>query len=113
MLSNRSLVKFLLVTISHLLVMRQVGKRHITWNSKLCFPLSQGFSEIASDDSETLLEKCVSIFKDVCEVYCLESSADEEKLQKEIIKKLQCLLSDRASVMKAFDSKMLKYIKDF
>ena len=75
--------------------------------------LSLGFSEIASDDSETLLEKCVGIFNDICKVYCLDETAvEEDKLQKEIIRKLQCLLSDRAAVMKAFDSKMLKYKVD-
>ena len=71
---------------------------------------SVGFSEIACDDSQTLLEQCVGIFKNLCKVYRLDdASVKEDEWEKEIIRKLQCLLSDRASVMKAFGSKMAKY----
>ena len=72
--------------------------------------MSLGFSEIACDDSKTLLEQCLSIFEDVCEIYCLDDkSYDKCDLEKDIIRKLQCLLSDRSAVMKVFDAKMLKY----
>ncbi|GFO47734.1 hypothetical protein PoB_007423900 [Plakobranchus ocellatus] len=77
--------------------------------------LSLGFSEIASDHWETLLKKFLStcIFKDICKVYCLDETCVEEGyLYKEIIRKLQCLLSDRTAVMKAFDSKTLNYKAD-
>ena len=65
------------------------------------------------DDSQTLLEQCTSIFQDVYEIYCLDDkSYDKCDLEKDIIRKLQCLLSDRAAVMEAFDAKMLKYKRE-
>ena len=49
-----------------------------------------------------------ALFKDLCEMYCLDD-ADGNVLLKDIIRKMTCLLSDRAAVMKAFDAKMSKY----
>ncbi|GFO41302.1 hypothetical protein PoB_006780700 [Plakobranchus ocellatus] len=74
--------------------------------------LSLGFSEIASDDSQTLLEQCIGIFQNISEIYCLDESSDQHMLMKEIIRKLKALLSDRASVMKAFDAKMSQFKYD-
>ena len=72
--------------------------------------LSLGFSEIACDDSQTLLEQCVSLFKDLCEIYCLDDEEiDANDLLKDVIKKMMCLLSDRAAVMKAFNAKVAKF----
>ena len=44
-------------------------------NGKVLF---LGFSQIASDNSETLLEKCSSMFHKLCLIHC--SSNDEEDL---------------------------------
>ncbi|GFO19534.1 eukaryotic translation initiation factor 3 subunit a-like protein [Plakobranchus ocellatus] len=75
--------------------------------------MSLGFSEIASDDSETLFEKCVSMFQDLCEVYTLgDEDVDGNELLKDVIRKMTCLLSDRAAVMKAFNVKMSSYKDD-
>ncbi|GFR88386.1 hypothetical protein ElyMa_000768900 [Elysia marginata] len=72
--------------------------------------LSLGFSQIACDDSETLLEKCVAFFKDLREVHCSEDDdVDGNECLKDVIRKMSCLLSDRAAVNKAFNSKMSAY----
>ena len=42
--------------------------------------LSLGFSEIACDDSQTLLERCEALFKDLCEMYCLDPDFDRNVL---------------------------------
>ena len=79
-------------------------------NGKVLF---LGFSQIASDNSETLLEKCSSMFHKLCLIHC--SSNDEEDLSslfKETSSKLKCLMSDRTSVMKFFDKKFAQYQYD-
>ncbi|GFN81880.1 hypothetical protein PoB_000838600 [Plakobranchus ocellatus] len=75
--------------------------------------LSLGFTEIASDDSDTLLEKCTSMFEKLCEIYCKANEEfDLSILFKEVIRKLKCVMSDRASVMKSFDKKLAAFRKD-
>ena len=66
---------------------------------------------MASDNSETLSEKCSSMFHKLCLIHC--SSNDEDDLSSlETIRKLKCLMSDRASVMKSFDKKFPQYKYD-
>ncbi|GFO35080.1 hypothetical protein PoB_006158500 [Plakobranchus ocellatus] len=72
-------------------------------------PMSVGFTEIASDDAQTLLEKTIDMFHDLCEVYNSSEVVDKEKLFKEIVGKMKCLMSDRASVMKLFDKKVAEF----
>ena len=75
-------------------------------NGKVLF---LGFSQIASDNSETLLEKCSSMFHKLCLIHCSSNDDDLSSLFKETISKL---MSDRASVMKSFDKKFAQYKYD-
>ena len=68
--------------------------------------MSLGFSEVATDDAETLLEKTMDLFNELCKIYCDDEKADRDVIMKEIIFKMKCLMSDRASVMKLFDKKL-------
>ena len=74
--------------------------------------LSLGFCHIASDDSDTLLEKCIDVFNTMCSTYCNDSLEDQSFLFKDVIRKMKCLMSDRASVMKCFDAKVAKFKYD-
>ena len=72
--------------------------------------LSLGFSELACEDSETLLNKCVNAFKEIVEIHCLnEEQKNEDQLLKEVIQKMKGVMSDRAAVMKPFDEKMHQF----
>ncbi|GFS24279.1 hypothetical protein ElyMa_003411500, partial [Elysia marginata] len=68
--------------------------------------MSLGFSEIATDDAQTLLEKTLDLFNELCKIYCDDENVERDIVFKEIISKMKCLMSDRASVMKLFDKKM-------
>ena len=66
--------------------------------------MSIGFTETAS---QTLLEKTIDMFNDLCDVYKTSNpDLDTDELLKEILVKLKCQMSDRASVMKLFDKKL-------
>lgn len=73
--------------------------------------MSLGFNKIASDNSDTLLESSIYIFKELCDISDVEQ-LEKDVLFKDILSKLKCLLSDRAEVMKCFDSKFAKYKYD-
>ncbi|GFO24639.1 hypothetical protein PoB_005114400 [Plakobranchus ocellatus] len=57
-----------------------------------------------------LLMTSVTASKNLSTIYCEgEADINEEKVFKEIIEKLKCLMSNRAVVMKSFDSKMAAF----
>ena len=69
--------------------------------------MSLGFTEVASDNAETLLEKTVQLFQELSKVYCeVATEAEMQTVYREIISKLKCLMSDRAAVMKLFNKKI-------
>ena len=79
--------------------------------------MSAGYSTVFREDTETLLEQAVDLFKEVGNVYD-ENEAKEQ--YKNILFKLSGIMSDRASVMKSFDkdfecerSKVLCNEKDY
>ena len=75
--------------------------------------MSIGFTEIAVDDAKTLLDETVSIFDELSNMYCSTmDTVSKDKVLKEIISKLKCIMSDRATVMKAFDKMLHDYRKD-
>ena len=83
-------------------------EQHVILSDKTTLFL--GYSQIVRDDSETLLQSLISIFKAICEIYSMDDdSCDQYALYKNIISKLKALMSDRASVMKCFDRKVAEY----
>ena len=58
---------------------------------------------MVSDNADTLLEKTVELFKELSEVYC-EDVEEREKVFKEILCKMKCVMSDRATVMKLIEN---------
>ncbi|GFN87124.1 hypothetical protein PoB_001363000 [Plakobranchus ocellatus] len=75
--------------------------------------MSVGFTEVASDDAQTLLEKTIDMFNDLCEVYTTSNKiTDSDQLLKEIVVKMKSLMSDRASVMKLFDKRIAEFKND-
>ena len=65
---------------------------------------------MVSDNANTLLEKTVELFKGLSEVYS-EDVQEREKVLKEILCKMKCVMSDRAAVMKPFDRKLEEFKK--
>ena len=87
---------------------RHFIERHIVLsNGKV---MSLGFIEVVSDNADTLLEKTVELFKELSEVYS-EDVEEREKVFKEILCKMKCVMSDRAAVMKLFDRKLEEFKK--
>ncbi|GFS06377.1 hypothetical protein ElyMa_002964100 [Elysia marginata] len=76
--------------------------------------LSVGFSEVADDKADALLEKTLDIFEELTDVYCQADKTVERKtVFTEVLTKLKALMSDRAANMKLFNRKMLDYKKIF
>ena len=87
---------------------RHFIERHIVLsNGKV---MSLGFTEVVSDNADTLLEKTVELFKELSEVYS-EDVEEREKVFKEILCRMKCIMSDRAAVMKLFDRKLEEFKK--
>ena len=73
--------------------------------------LSLGFSEIASDDSDTLVERCSTMFTKLCHVYCKSSDDDLSSLFKEVIKKMKSLLSIvQGLILHTYAPKNISYV---
>ena len=89
-------------------------ERHVILNDKT--EMSLGFTEIAVDDSVTLLEKTLEVLEDLSDSLCKTSTEDVESNQKEkqeqfleFLKKMKCTMSDRSSVNKSFNQRLSKY----
>ena len=65
--------------------------------------LSMGYTLVATEDTETLLDVATSLLRELADVYD-EENADETF--QSILHKLVGLMSDRASVMKSFNNAM-------
>ncbi|GFO34539.1 WD repeat and hmg-box DNA-binding protein 1 [Plakobranchus ocellatus] len=61
--------------------------------------LSLGYTDVATEDAATLLDVTISILRELGEIY---DPDHQETIFKEILSKLQCTMTDRASVMKKF-----------
>lgn len=92
-------------------------ERHVILNDKT--EMSLGFTEIAVDDSVTLLEKTIEILDDLSDNLCKTSTEDVENNQEkkqeqflDLLKKLKCTMSDRSSVNKSFNQKLSEYKQD-
>ena len=89
-------------------------ERHVILNDKT--EMSLGFTEIAVDDSVTLLEKTLEVLEDLSDSLCKTSTEDVESNQKEkqeqfleFLKKMKCTMSDRSSVNKSFNQRLSEY----
>ena len=75
--------------------------------------LSVGFSEVADDRADTLLEKSLDIFDELSDVYCqAEKGSDKSEIFQCILSKLMSLMSDRAANMRLFNKNMLQHKKN-
>ncbi|GFO27461.1 hypothetical protein PoB_005396600 [Plakobranchus ocellatus] len=61
--------------------------------------LSLGYTDVATEDAATLLDVTISILRELGEIH---DPDHQETIFREIISKLQCTVTDRASVMKKF-----------
>ena len=86
-------------------------ERHIVLNDRKA--LSLGFSNIASDDANSMLHQTQETLDGIVEAYGCDKG-DEEKTTtfKECISKMDCLMSDRAANIKLFNKKMHEWRKD-
>ena len=86
-------------------------ERHIVLNERKA--LSLGFSNIASDDANSMLHQTQETLDGIVEAYGCDKG-DEEKTTtfKECISKMDCLMSDRAANMKLFNKKIHEWRKD-
>ena len=89
-------------------------ERHVILNDKT--EMSLGFTEIAVDDSVTLLEKTLEVLENLSDSLCKTSTEDVESNQKEkqeqfleFLKKMKCTMSDRSSVNKSFIQRLSEY----
>ncbi|XP_012946168.1 uncharacterized protein LOC101863077 [Aplysia californica] len=90
---------------------RRYLERHIVLSNSGM--MSLGFQEVASETADTLLEKSICLINELCDVYCSQNETVlRDSLFKEILSKMKCLMSDRASVMKLFDKKLANYKKE-
>lgn len=75
--------------------------------------LSIGFSEVPDDKAETLLDKSINLIDELSDIYCtVEDRAEKGHVFAEILRKMKCMMSDRAANMKLFNKKMLEFKKD-
>ena len=89
---------------------RYLEKHIVLQNKKV---MSIGFTEIAVHDARTLLEETMSLFDKLSAIFTTTfDTISKDEVLTEIIKKLQNVMSDRASVMNAFDKMLHDYRKD-
>lgn len=73
--------------------------------------LSLGFSTVATEDAQTLLDTAVQLLQEISDIYCCDNDdADHDEVFNQLISKLSSTMSDRAAVMKSFDKKLLEFI---
>ena len=72
--------------------------------------LSLGFVQVESENASTLLDITTGVLDELSAVYCWKDE-DKEKdaVFSELLKSITSLMSDRAAVMKSFNSKLLDY----
>ena len=74
--------------------------------------LSLGFVGVDTENSSTLLELTIDLLDELSEIYCLHSEEEEkETIFKGVLEKVTSVMSDRASVMKSYNEKLLQYKK--
>ena len=72
--------------------------------------LSLGFTTVATENADTLLDVTVQLLRELTDVYCTDD-ADKEETFKALLSKMTSLMSDRAAVMKSYDSKIKEFIE--
>ena len=70
--------------------------------------LSTGFKPVAVEDSSTLLDNAIVMIEELCDMY---DADNREHIFKSILQKMFAVMSDRASVNKAFNEKLSNYRK--
>ena len=81
---------------------------------QICLPsgcsLSLGFVQVESENASTLLEITTGVLNELSAVYCWKDEDKEKDAAfSELLKSISSLMSDRAAVMKSFNSKLLDY----
>ncbi|GFN80980.1 hypothetical protein PoB_000748600 [Plakobranchus ocellatus] len=86
-------------------------ERHLVLDNRK--PLSLGFSSIASDDANSMLEQTKQTFEDIVNCSNFDMNDDSKcETFKECMSKMKCLMSDRAANMKLFNKKVHEWRKD-
>ena len=72
--------------------------------------LGLGFTTVATENADTLLDITVQLLRELTDVYCTDD-ADKEETFKALLSKMTFLMSDRAAVMKSYNSKVKDFIE--
>ena len=72
--------------------------------------MSLGFTTVATENADTLLDITVQLLKELTDVYCT-ADADKEETFKAVLAKMTSLMSDCAAVMKSYNNKMKDFIE--
>lgn len=69
--------------------------------------LSLGFLIVPTEDAATLLDITAKRFEDMADLYAEVTDQERQEIFQNLLKKLSSLMSDRAAVMKKFNSDFL------
>ena len=73
--------------------------------------ISLGYQTVASEDASTLLEMTVAQLDQLSEMYSEYSESHRETIFKQLLRKITSLMSDRAAVMKRFNSELHGFVE--
>ena len=74
--------------------------------------LSLGFMPVATEDAATLLDVTIQLLEEIHELYSTDMSQEEkDEIFIQLLSKTTNTMTDRASVMKAFDKKFEDFLK--
>ena len=71
--------------------------------------INLGFSEVATEDSETLLITTINLLDELSDLYCHVSPQEKDQVFKSLLEKITSLMSDRAAVMQCYNKKFNVY----
>ena len=71
--------------------------------------INLGFSEVATEDSETLLATTINLLDELSDLYCHVSPQEKDQVFKSRLEKINSLMSDRAAVMQCYNKKINVY----
>ena len=70
--------------------------------------LSLGFTSVATENVDTLLDITVQLLRELTDVYCTDD-ADNEETFKALLSKMTAFMRVRAAVMKSYNSKIKEF----
>lgn len=87
-----------------------------SWGIRLAWTLretlSLGFMPVATEDAATLLDVTIQLLEEIHELYSTDMSQEEkDEIFIQLLSKTTSTMTDRASVMKAFDKKFEDFLK--